>query len=121
MKKLGLSGISLTQFGDRGAKAAEGNTIMIGSHDNASVIEYTDELFAKPERRKELLKKTDLLAKDTAPMGAEKEKIKEYKNELRTDKKKFMAASFAELFTSPARRVQIFFTDFFIWFFGFCF
>ena len=112
MKKLGLSGISLTQFGDRGAKAAEGNTIMIGSHDNASVIEYTDELFAKPERRKELLKKTDLLAKDTAPMGAEKEKIKEYKNELRTDKKKFIEANFAELFTSPAKRIQIFFSDF---------
>ena len=112
MKKLGLSGISLTQFGDRGAKAAEGNTIMIGSHDNESVIEYTDKLFGNPDRQKELIRKANYLAHDTAPMDATKEDMKKYRRELKTDKSKFIAANFAELFTSPAKRIQIFFSDF---------
>ena len=69
MKKLGLSGISVTQFDHRGAKA-------------------------------------------TAPKGAAKEEVKQYLKDIRTNKSKFIAASFAELFTSPAKRVQIFFADF---------
>ena len=32
---------------------------------------------------------------------------------MRKSKKEFMKASFVELFTSPAQRVQVFFTDFF--------
>lgn len=112
MKKLNLAGISLTQFGDRGAKAAEGNTIMIGSHDNASVIEYTNALFEKPERQEELMRKTDYLASDILPKRTSKKVIDKYKQELRTDKKEFIAANFAELFTSPAKRIQIFFSDF---------
>ena len=112
MKKLGLSGISLTQFGDRGAKASENNVIMVGSHDNASVIEYTNDLFDNPSRKQELLRKTGYLAKDTAPADATEQEIKEYRKNLRTNKKSFIEANFAELFTSPAKRIQIFFSDF---------
>ena len=141
MKKLDLSGIAVTQFDYRGAETPERNVIMIGSHDNQSFLEYTDGLFNKVQGKninerpfitkfKEYVKsklkieqnidgelahfmrKTKLLAKDTAPQSATKAQIKAYKQELRTDKKKFMEASFAELFTSPARRVQIFFADF---------
>ena len=43
---------------------------------------------------------------------AAKEEVKQYLKDIRTNKSKFIAASFAELFTSPAKRVQIFFADF---------
>ncbi len=115
MKKLNLSGISVTQFDHRGAKAPERNLIMLGSHDNASFIEFVQDLFNygdNAEKKARFLKKTKLLAQDTAPKGAAKEELKQYLKELRSDKLKFIAASFTELFTSPAKRVQIFFADF---------
>ncbi len=133
MKKLDLSGISVTQFDYRGSKAPERNVIMIGSHDNISFIEYTDQLLnniveqylktkniitklliksKNKEKINHFMTKTRLLAEDTAPKDATLKDVDKYTKELRTDKKKFMAASFAELFTSPARRVQIFFADF---------
>ncbi len=111
MKKLGLSGISVTQFDHRGAKAKPENVIMLGSHDNPSFIEFVEDLF-KDKKSKRFMNKTRLLAQDTAPKGALKEDVKNYLKELRSDKLKFIAASFAELFTSPAKRVQIFFADF---------
>lgn len=117
MKRLDLSGISITQFDDRGGKAPANNVIMIGSHDNNSFLEFIEDLFNyknKNDSREtgRFMKKTNHLAEDTAPLGATKEEIKQYSKELRRDKKKFLAASFAELFASPAKRVQIFFSDF---------
>ena len=139
MDKLGLSGISVTQFDYRGKDTPHRNTIMIGSHDNESFLEYTDKLFDKVsgmnineksafgkfiiavknklniksnEDLVHFMRKTKLLAEDTAPRDASKEEIREYKKQIRTDKNKFISAGFAELFTSPARRVQIFFADF---------
>ena len=111
MEKLELGGISVTQFDDRGSKAPKNNTIMIGSHDNKSFLEYVDDLF-KNAASSHFLRKTGLLAKDTAPIGASREEKLKYVDELRKDKLKFIKASFTELFTSPAKRVQIFFTDF---------
>ena len=117
MKKLNLQGISMTQFDDRGGKAPANNVIMIGSHDNSSFLEFIEDLFNyknKNDSREtgRFMKKTNHLAEDTAPLGATKEEIKQYSKELRKDKKKFLAASFAELFASPAKRIQIFFSDF---------
>lgn len=136
MNKLDLSGISVTQFDYRGKDTPAKNVIMIGSHDNQSFIEYTNDLFDKVKKKNIFKKifsyyaykfnfdkladkdivhfnnKTKLLAQDTAPKNASKLEIEEYKSQLRHDKNKFMAASYAELFTSPARRVQIFFSDF---------
>ena len=137
MKKLNLSGISVTQFDYRGKDTPAKNVIMLGSHDNQSFIEYTEAFFNKvkgkilPEDKtvfeqikslfreeafdsdtKHFLNKTAMLAEDTAPYGSTKKEIKKYTQEIRKDKRKFMAASFAELFTSPAKRVQIFFADF---------
>lgn len=112
MKKLELSGISVTQFDHRGATTPQKNTIMIGSHDNQSFLEFVEGIF-KNTKDKGFLRKTKLLAEDTAPMGATTKEKKQYREDIRKDKAKFIAASFAELFTSPARRVQIFFTDFF--------
>ena len=45
MKKLNLSGISVTQFDHRGATAPERNLIMLGSHDNPSFLEFVQDLF----------------------------------------------------------------------------
>ena len=112
MKKLELSGISVTQFDHRGATTPAKNTIMIGSHDNQSFLEYVEGKF-RNVKDKGFLRKTRLLARDTAPKDATTKEIKEYRENIRKDKRSFVAASFAELFTSPAKRVQIFFTDFF--------
>ena len=112
MKKLELSGISVTQFDHRGATTPAKNTIMIGSHDNQSFLEYVEGKF-RNVKDKGFLRKTRLLARDTAPKDATTKEIKEYRESIRKDKRSFVAASFAELFTSPAKRVQIFFTDFF--------
>lgn len=112
MKKLDLMGIFVTQFDHRGANAPENKVIMLGSHDNQSFLEFTEDLFKNP-KDKRFLNKTKLLAKDTIAKNATKAEESAYLKELRTNKKQFIAASFAELFTSPARRVQIFFADFF--------
>lgn len=140
MDKLDLSGISVTQFDYRGKNAPEKNVIMIGSHDNISFLEYVNNFFKKVEgkdisersvfqrlvnyfktkfnigKRDEdlvhFMRKTKMLAEDTAPKEFTKTQLKEYKKQIRSDKKKFIEASYAELFTSPARRVQIFFSDF---------
>lgn len=136
MKDLDLSGISVTQFDYRGKNTPEKNVIMIGSHDNISFLEYTDNLFKNGRDKNIFIKgisylahklnikslinkdivhfltKTKLLAEDTAPSDASREEIDELRKQIRKDKKKFIEASFTELFTSPAKRVQIFFSDF---------
>ena len=113
MKDLKLSGIAITEFDYRGRDTAPEKILMLGSHDNPSFIEYTENLFKEREdegRQEHFARKTQHLAEDTAPYG---QNFDTYLNDIRQDKKKFMAASFAELFTSPAKRIQIFFTDFF--------
>ena len=114
IEKLGLTGLSLTQFGYSGADAPARNVIMLGAHDNKSYIEFTNELFAKAsilgEGRDRFIYKTHILGSDTVNP---KEDVHQYREDIRRDKTKFLAASFAELFTSPAKKVQIFFTDFF--------
>ncbi len=112
MKDLDLSGIAVTQFDYRGADTPKKNLIMLGSHDNISFLEYVKNLFANKDT-KHFLHKTGLLGHDIAPKDASHEQRTEIINSLREDPVKFIAASFAELFTSPARRIQIFFADFF--------
>ncbi len=112
MRKLGLGGISVTQYGYRGGTAPKDNTIMLGSHDNKSFLEYTEELFSKP-KSEEFLEKTKFLAFDTAPKGTSRVEIRNIYKALREDKLKFISLSFTELFASPAKRIQIFFTDLF--------
>lgn len=111
MKKLDLSGLSVTQWDHRGSTAPEKNTIMLGSHDNQSFLEFVDhDMFGNKNDR--FYKKTAMLAEDTAPKDVTHKALAEYTEELRNDKKKFLDASFVELFASPAKRVQIFFADF---------
>ena len=112
MKRLDLSGLTVTQWDHRGIIAPRNNTIMIGSHDNQSFLEFIDkEMFGKKDDR--FYKKTAFLAEDTVPLHSSKKALAEYTEEIRNNKKKFLDASYTELFTSPAKRVQIFFADFF--------
>ena len=108
MEKFQMSGLSVTQFGYRGYDAPERNVILPGSHDNKSYLEYTDAFFAGDKNTFNY--RTHTLGSDTVVPG---ENVDLYREELRKDKKKFLAASFAELFTSKAKKVQVFFTDFF--------
>lgn len=112
MAALKLRGIAVTQYADasekdafRGRNVPERNIIMIGSHDNASVLEYTDELFQKPT---ELNKHAKALSEDLAPPNMDKT---QFAQSIENSPTAFVAAKFAELFTSPAKKVQIFFTD----------
>lgn len=107
MKELGLTGISVTQFDYRGKNTPSKNIIMPGSHDNESYIEYTDKIFGD---KAHLDKKTNYLAEDTKLPSEDKDA---YKKSISSNKAKFMSASFAELFTSPAKKIQMFFTTFF--------
>lgn len=112
--RLQLTGLSVTQFGASGVDAPARNVIMPGSHDNKSFIEYTDEVFANAQTsrkgKEHFMYKTHILGSDTVVPNQD---VNQYREELRNDKKRFMAASFAELFTSPAKKIQLFFTDFF--------
>ena len=114
MEKLGLTGLSVTQFGYSGYDAPKENVIMLGAHDNQSYIQYTDELFGRAsslgEGRDRFIYKTHILGSDTVTPN---EDVNLYRENIRKDKRNFLSASFAELFTSPAKKVQIFFTDFF--------
>ena len=113
IEKYNLTGLSVTQFGASGVDSPAKNVIMPGSHDNQSFIEYTDDFFRRgytDEGRDYFMYKTHILGSDTV---TPRENVDEYRESLRSDKKNFMSASFAELFTSPAKKVQIFFTDFF--------
>lgn len=114
LNKLGLPCISVTQFGANGYDAPENNVIMPGSHDNKSYIEYTNDFFANANNSEGcynyFMHKTHTLASDTSIPGQDENM---YREKLRNNKKNFLSASFAELFTSPAKKIQLFFTDFF--------
>ena len=112
MEHLQLPGLAVTQFNYRGSLTPQKNTIMIGSHDNKSFLEFVDDFF-KRAGSEEFLQKTQYLMEDTSHKGATQADKDWYLGEIRADKKKFISASFAELFASPAKRIQIFFTDFF--------
>ena len=114
MENLKLSGIAVTQFDYRGKYTAPEKIIMLGSHDNPSFIEFTQGKFDAAETsetdKAKLEEKAHKLAMDTC---TEDDDFDEYEEKIGKDKKEFMLASFVELFTSPAKRVQVFFTDFF--------
>ena len=114
IKKLGLPGLSIVQFGANGLSSPEKNVIMLGSHDNKSFIEYTDDFFNNHSdlngNRDYFMYKTHILAADTVPYDKDENA---YREEIRYDKSKFILASFVDMFVGNAKRIQIFFTDLF--------
>lgn len=111
---LNLRGIAVTQYASgtetdsfRGKNVPAKNLIMIGSHDNISFIEHTKELFDKNE----VGKFSELLSRDILPETVSFEEIMALKGKIESNPETYMAAKFTELFTSPAKKVQVFFTD----------
>ncbi|MEI8377182.1 MAG: 4-alpha-glucanotransferase [bacterium] len=114
IKSLNLRGIAVTQYVDgteadsfRGKNVPAKNLIMIGSHDNVSFVEHAKELFAKNE----VGKFSDLLSRDILPETASWEEKMTLKGKIESSPETYMSAKFTELFTSPAKKVQVFFTD----------
>lgn len=107
MKYLGLSGLRVTEFvdpGDENHPYRVKNTeprhwVMAGSHDNAPVSCWADELC----RNNEIESHAATLAGD---LGLDRQELVENRH-------KFITAKFAELFASPAENIQVFFPDFF--------
>lgn len=107
MKYLCLSGLRVTEFIDpadeehpyRIKSTEPQHWVMVGSHDNASITSWTDELYQTGE----IGKHAAILAGDLG-LNAQ---------ELIDNRHRFMTAKFAELFASPSENVQVFFADMF--------
>ncbi len=117
IKHLKLRGIAVTEFTNteknniyRGKNVPKRKVIMVGSHDNPAFVKWTDDLF---KNKTELAKHAQAVAADILPPETSELTRKRYINSLIKDKEKFRTAKFAELFTSKAKEVQVFFTDFF--------
>ncbi|MEW5822496.1 MAG: 4-alpha-glucanotransferase [Cyanobacteriota bacterium] len=102
-----LSGLRVTQFVDplldehmyRGKNVESKQWIVIGTHDNDTMISWVQTL----QKNKELAKHAQQLAED---LNLDPE-------ELSVKPEYFIQAKFAELFASPAQNIQIMFTDLF--------
>ncbi len=107
MKQLGLSGLRVTEFVDpadeehpyRIKNTEPQHWVMVGSHDNAPITAWAEELYQNGEIDQHAV----ILAGD---LGLNCQELVE-------NKSKFITAKFAELFASPAENVQVFFADFF--------
>jgi 4-alpha-glucanotransferase len=118
MEMLKLRGIAVTEFVDpwsdndiyRGANVPAEKIIMLGSHDNDTFIGWVDDVFKNKEN---LEKHAEMLSKDVLSKCTSDDEREAYKQKLMADKEAFRTAKMAELFTSPAEKVQIFFADFF--------
>ncbi len=118
-RDLGLRGITITQY-TRNSEVPKDNIIMIGSHDSPTLIEYTDNLFNSGDPYNHAAWP---LTEDVLPSNASHDEKQDYFDKMRFDyhnsneaerakaKSKFMTAKFAQLFTSPSRTIQIFWTD----------
>ncbi len=118
MEALKLRGIAVTEFANpndkkdmyRGKNVPPQKIIMAGSHDNDTLINWTKGIF---ENEEQVMAHAKVLSRDLMPKNAKVAEKDAYAKELASDEAKFRSAKFAELFTSPAKKVQIFFADFF--------
>ncbi len=112
MDKLELSGLRVTEFVDPEAEnhpyrvknTAKIHWVMIGSHDNAPLTCWLDELYGQ--------NKIGLHARNLAE-DLKPSQVEEFKQGLIENRSKFITAKFAELFASSAENIQVFFADFF--------
>ncbi len=112
MDKLELSGLRVTEFVDpevenhpyRVKNTGHIHWVMIGSHDNAPLVSWVDEVYSQNK----VWQHAENLAEDLKPSSME-----EFKQELVKNRSKFITAKFAELFASSAENIQVFFADFF--------
>lgn len=117
MKKLGLSGVRVTQFVDpakemhmyRGKNVEPEHWIMPGTHDNESLVSWVETLYQKNQVQPHAA----FLSEDLSAPGASEDVKNAFLQQLLQDPKAFIKAKFVELFASPSRHIQIFFPDFF--------
>jgi 4-alpha-glucanotransferase len=114
LKQLNLSGVRVTQFVEpdveksifRGKNVAPHHWVMIGTHDNESLISWAEGLFSKNQAEAHAKQ----LADDLAPTPDSKPSLYQ---QFISSPKALMKAKFAELFASPSQKIQVFFTDLF--------
>ena len=119
MKKLDLSGIKVTEFVDpydqdhgfRGDKVSPKDWITTGTHDNDTLVNYTNSLFNEGQIKPHAA----MLADQLVPKDSENREVslKAFEKNLSINPKAFIKAKVAELFASPSENVQIFFSDIF--------
>ena len=106
LKSRGLSGLRVTQFVNatdkdhmyRGKNVDPKHWIVPGTHDNETLISWTEKL----QNKEELGMHAKALAED----------LKLDAKKLESDRNEFITAKFAELFASPAQNIQMMFSDF---------
>lgn len=117
-KRLGLGGMVVTQY-HNGMSARAEDTIMLGSHDTLPFVSYVDNLYG-PYGQDPFNHALWPAVENTLPRNASHDqKQKEFdkyrfdynRHQPEVNKQAFKEKKFAELFTSPAQRVQIFWTD----------
>lgn len=116
--KLGLGGMTMTRY-DNGMKARPIDTVMYGSHDTEPLVAYTNELYGahgRDEFNHALWPAVENSLPRNASHSVKQAKFDKYRfdtngHKPEENKYAFRQFKFTELFTSPAQRVQIFWTD----------
>lgn len=122
MQNLGLGGIFVTQYEHNGYRVNNTNkqdTVMLGSHDSQPFATYVDELYG-PHGQDKFNHALWIAVENSLPKKAShNEKQAEFdkfrfdtnRHQPDVNKNAFVEKKYAELFTSPAKRVQFFWVD----------
>lgn len=117
MTQMGLSGIRVTEFVEpqnnthlyRGKNVEAKHWIMAGSHDNMPLLRWVANLW----KDNQVNPHAEQLRQDLMPPGSVNETQHGFFDSLFSDPKALLSAKLAELFSSPAENIQLFFTDLF--------
>ena len=116
--KLGLGGMIVTQY-HNGRSASDNDTIMLGSHDTTPFKTYVKELYG-PYGKDSFNYALWPAVENSLPLNAshdekqakfDKFRFDMNRNKPEENKHAFAQMKFTELFTSPAKRIQIFWAD----------
>lgn len=118
MKLIKLRGVAITQFSNaaedniyRGKNVPPEKVIMKGSHDNIPDVKHVEKLFKNEKEKVSTFAKA--FAEDLLPKNATARQRKIFQTKIKNSPEKFREAGWAELFTSPAKKIQVFVEDFF--------
>ncbi len=117
-ERLGLGGMIVTQY-HNGMSAKPEDTIMLGSHDTLPFVSYVDNLYGRHGQdafNHALWPAVENSLPRSATHDMKQKEFDKYRFDMNrhqpeVNKAAFKQKKFTELFTSPAQRVQIFWTD----------
>lgn len=117
LENFALSGIRVTQFVEpekddhlyRGKNSAEKHWMMAGSHDNEPLYRWIKGLYSENRQHSHVAQ----LKQDLQSHGSLASTFELPFGTMPHDSKAFLLAKYAELFASPSKHIQIFFSDFF--------